>query len=148
MQRNIHTEIDRLLSQAKRSPDAPFYTDTGFQRKLERIKNRERSFASVHLLYLPRAKRERVQKAEIEQAVSQAELTTKQKQIVLDRLCGMTWEEIGRNYGSSKQNVAKIFQRAMKKVRYALSTNPFRGLHEVYWQEVTRFSVARSGRRW
>jgi hypothetical protein len=147
MQRNIHTETDRLLSQASRSPDAPFYTDVGFQRKLERIKNRETSFASINLLYLPRAERKRIQKTEIEQAISQAKLSTKQKQIVLDRLCGMTWREIGRNHGNSKQNAAKIFQRAMKRVRHALTTNPFRGLHEVYWQEVMRFSVARNGRR-
>lgn len=147
MQRNIHTQTDRLLSQVNRSPDAPFYTDTGFQRKLERIKHREISFASVNLLYLPKAERRRVQKAEIEDAIIQANLTAKQKQIVRDRLCGMTWNEIGRNCGNSKQNVAKIFQRAMRRVRHALNTNPFEGLHEVYWQEVMRFSVVRSGRR-
>lgn len=148
MQRNIHTETDRLLSQASRSPDAPFYTDVGFQRKLERIKNREISFASVNVLYFPRGEKQRIKKSEMEEAISQAKLTTKQKQIVLDRLCGMTWKEIGRNHGNSKQNAAKIFQRAMKKVRHALTTNPFRGLHEVYWQEVMRFSVVRNGRRW
>ncbi len=67
-----------------------------------------------------------------------AKLTRRQSKVLELRLGGWTFEEIGNKRGHSRQGAQQIFSQALKKLARALRVYPYKGLSEVYQDELRR----------
>lgn len=125
---------DSLLALCERDPQAPCYSEEGFRKKLEVDRRRQSR------LEPPRARLELSYLIEHEwsEIVRLARLTARQKEVFAKRLSGWTFEEIGRASGRTRQGAQRVFSQAAAKLVRAWSEFPYRGLAEVYRQEVTR----------
>lgn len=125
---------DALLTLCERDRDAPHYTERSFESKLLVARRREPRLAhlamgrSAHPLLC----------SEVEAIIAEANLTDRQKTVCRLRMQGRTFEEIGRLGGHTKQGAQSIFSQAIKKLVRAQDVYPFRGLSEVYRDEVRR----------
>lgn len=125
---------DALLSQVERDASAPHYTENTFRRKV--IDANRRAFGAPYPLggkewhYLLRQ--------EWREVVERARLTDRQSEVLSLRLEGRTFEEIGVRYGHSKQGAQNIYFQAAKKLVRAWADYPYRGLHQVFRDEVRR----------
>ncbi|MCH8275709.1 MAG: hypothetical protein IH851_13070 [Armatimonadetes bacterium] len=142
---NLAEEADRILAPLPRDPSRPHYTTATFERKLRKARDRERRCSpefrplTEATLYL--------QRRDVLHTVESAGLTRRQSEVFYARAGGDSWAEIGRRHGHTKQGAFQIFKQALKKIRRAFECNPFRGLHQVYRQEVSRFAPSRLGGR-
>lgn len=125
---------DLLLVGVERDPVAPHYREDSFRRKLDVAHRRESKMTppdggqeAVHLL--------RTQWMEVTEA---AGLTARQLQVVQMRLEGRTFEEIGATNGTTKQGAQNVFFQAAKKLVRTWMEYPYRGLDQVYREEVRR----------
>lgn len=123
--------------------DYPFCSEESFERKLRRHRRLQSTLSDriceeIEIVQL--------ETEEFHAAIERASLTRKQQATFQKYLQGYTLEEIGRQLGITKQAVAKNLRLALKKVRLAWEQNPYRGLAEVYRQEVQR-SCGLIGRR-
>lgn len=132
---------DALLSTVERDRNAPHYGESVFARKMRLAQRRDRTVRPTQgpsqCPYLLR-----VECLEVFQA---AQLTDAQSEVLLLRLEGRTWEEIGQLRGHTKQGAQRIFTQASRKLRRAWVEYPYRGLPRVYEDEVKR--RCRSGYR-
>ncbi|MCW5941634.1 MAG: hypothetical protein KIS66_05350 [Fimbriimonadaceae bacterium] len=125
---------DALLTLCERDRDAPHYTERAFEGKLAVAHRREPRLAHLamgrggHPLLC----------SEIEAILVDAGLTDRQKTVFRLRAQGRTFEEIGRLGGHTKQGAQSIFSQAKKKLERAQDVYPYRGLSEVYHDEVRR----------
>lgn len=69
----------------------------------------------------------------------QAQLTRRQREVLLHKANGETWVEIGLRFGTSKQAAQRIFSQAVGRIRTAWRANKYAGLAEVYRAEVRRY---------
>ncbi len=127
---------------SERKGEYPFTREDSFERKLRRHRKRQQSLgeqvcpAHTAVLYL--------EQVEIEELLRNADLTPRQRFVCEHYLQGWTLQEIGNRMRVSKQAVAKTLKFAIAKLKRAWYANPYRGLAEVYRQEVSRY---RNGRR-
>lgn len=125
---------DALLTLCERDRNAPHYTERAFETKLLDARRREPRLAHLamgrggHPLLC----------SEIEAIITDARLTDRQKTVFRLRMQGRTFEEIGKLGGHTKQGAQSVFCQAMKKLVRAQDVYPFRGLSDVYQDEVRR----------
>ena len=67
-----------------------------------------------------------------------ARLTRRQSKVLEMRLGWWTFEEIGVKRGHTRQGAQQIFLQALKKLARALRVYPYKGLSEVYQDELRR----------
>lgn len=124
---------DALLALCEPEPSAPFYTEPRFELRMRTDRRRTRELATrtppLPDLFLGR---------ECRSVIRAAKLTQRQWQVVHLRLAGVTFEQIGRIGGHSKQGAQNIFVAALKKIRHAFTVYPYAGLSDVYRSETRR----------
>lgn len=139
-EKSIRFVADRLLAETPRDPSAPHYTEQRFDRKRREMLQRLPSLPMPE----PHGVQRELLLAEWKEVIELAGINERQVELLSLRYDGWTFEEIGRAYGVSKQAIAAAFAKAGKRLFAAWSLYPYRGLAEVYAQEVRR----RSKRRW
>ncbi len=127
---------DAILARIPRDPDRPHYIEQWFARKLRIARARDRENAR-------RLQRETdmsapLWRAEVKRFLERADLTRIQAMVVRAFLCGLSWAEIGRRTGRTKQSAQQHFRAALRKLQRAARTDPYAGLAEVYRAEVRR----------
>lgn len=130
----LSTNADRLLASIERDPAAPHYTECSFRRKVDDSNRR------AHFLPLPLGGKEadELVRSEWAAVIDAARLTQRQLEVLHLRLEGHTFEHIGRLGGHTKQGAQNIFFQAAKKLVRTWMDYPYRGLADVYRQEVRR----------
>lgn len=125
---------DALLSKVERDPSAPHYSEDSFRRKVDDSNRR------THLLPLPLGGKESnyLLQSEWADVVEASCLTRRQCEVFAMRLAGHTFEQIGLRHGHSKQGAQNIFFQAAKKLARAWVHYPYRGLAQVFREEVRR----------
>ncbi|MCX7926311.1 MAG: LuxR C-terminal-related transcriptional regulator [Fimbriimonadales bacterium] len=73
-------------------------------------------------------------------------LTTREQYILRRMLEGATQEEIGREYGITKQAVSKTYRKAVAKVQLRVQLTPYDDIGEVYRELVSRGGNPSDGR--
>jgi len=131
---------DELLSGESRDPDRPWYCEETFRRKLALAHRRE----AAAPLAMPDLGAQLLTR-EWNGLIGHAHLTACQREVLLLRLQGMTYEAIGVRRGHTKQGAKRIFQQAAGKIAEARETYPFCGLAEVYREETRRRGANRTG---
>jgi DNA-binding CsgD family transcriptional regulator len=132
--RSLSYLADCLLSEADRDPHYPFYTEDSYRRKIGKSAERDRKFSPR----TPEPAFDRVTRREWREILLAARLTQRQHEIVVRRLAGWTFEEIGRRYGHTKQGSESIWRQAKRKIIAAHASYRYVGLAEVYRSEVRR----------
>jgi hypothetical protein len=125
---------EALLALCERRPEAPFYSEEHLARKLKEAEWREPLSARIEL---PDDGNELTQ-AECREVLRLARLTYNQWSVMSMRLDGMTFEDIGRRRGCTKQTAMNVFVIALKKLTRSHTVYPYVGLGEVYREEVRR----------
>lgn len=125
---------DALLSCIERDSDAPHYREDRFRKKLRTAHDRE--------IRLPMAEvgleARELLRHQWSEVTESANLTERQLEVVRLRLEGHTFEQIGALKGASKQGAQNVFFQAAKKLVKAWMEYPYRGLDQVYKDEVQR----------
>lgn len=143
MQSRIMSEAaDALLSLVEKDPLVPHYGEQSFRRKIATSNRRSRA------LEAPLGGKEFVYLLQEEWAdvIRDAGLTVRQLEVLALRLEGNTFEQIGTIGGHTKQGAQNIFFQAAKKLVRAWMDYPYRGLHQVYREEVRRGTRSRTSR--
>ena len=131
---------DALLALCEKSPERPHYSEEGIRCKLKMAERREPLYG-----HLVRQRGEDpLLRGECLDVFESARLTARQYDVLLKRLEGWTFDEIGSANGHSKQGAQHIFVQALKKIARAFRVYPFKGLSEVYRWE-TRRGLSRTG---
>lgn len=130
----IGIEADRLLSALPPDPEAPFLTEASYKRKVTRSQMRDRK---IKIAYR-RLAEDYLFKREWEAVVERARLTPRQRDVLDQRVLGVTFEEIGKKSKRTKQCAQQIFMQALKKIGRSLHVYPYAGLSEVYRTETRR----------
>jgi hypothetical protein len=130
----LEAEADDLLRALDRDPGRPHYSEDSFRRKLDASRRRDQRLPE------PANCRESAALLESEwEAVRRlACLTHAQEEVVAMRLEGHTFEQIGEARGHSKQGAQNVFFQATKKLVRCWMEYSYRGLHQVYREEVRR----------
>jgi hypothetical protein len=131
---------EALLALCERSSDRPFYSEQMLERKLKVAQQKDPLYG--HLLM--GRNEDEILRHECQEIFTRARLTERQASVLTMRLDGFTFEEIGRRGGHTKQGAQSIFLQALKKLTRAFRVYPFRGLNEVYRQELKRGVRSRS----
>lgn len=131
---------DALLAMCEPEPDAPYFTENGFETKLQRIRQRETYTASE----LISGRGDQMLTIECRDVMMAAGLTSRQREVLDLRLEGFTFEEIGGFSRTSKQAAMNVFIQALKKVSRTFRAYRYAGLSEVYGSEVKRRCRGRS----
>lgn len=127
---------DALLALCEKAPQRPYYSEEGLRAKLKRAERKDPLYG--HLVH--HRGEDPLLKSECAEVFSRARLTPRQSEVLLRRLEGWTFEEIGNSAGHSKQGAQHIFIQALKKIARSFHVYPFRGLSEVYRWETRRGS--------
>lgn len=125
---------DALLALCERDAERPCYSEHGIKVKQRLAAMRDHRYA--HCL-LPQSA-DPLLRHECNDVFARASLTDRQANVLLRRLDGWTFEEIGREAGHSKQGAQHIFVQAMKKLTLTFRVYPFKGLSDVYRWETHR----------
>lgn len=133
---------DALLAEFPRE-SVRVYSESAFEAKLRRA--RERKYRRREVESEAEDKTYLLRNC-LAAVVLRAGLTDRQKEILLMRFRGDGVTEIARQLGVSKQSIARCFEYAIAKLRRTWRSDAYADLHEVYWQEVTRFSNGNLGR--
>ena len=131
---------DALLAMCENERDAPFYTEGGYEAKLQRTRKRETTAADE----LVSGRGDQMLSVECRDVLAAAGLTPRQREVLDLRLEGFTFEEIGGFSQTSKQAAMNVFIQALKKISRTFRAYPYAGLSEVYGSEVKRRSRGRS----
>ncbi len=130
---------EALLALCERDRAAPHYSEAGFEAKLRSATRREAKFAHVAM---GRGSHPMLQ-SECEDVIAAADLTDRQRDVLMQRLEGRTFEEIGHAGGHTKQGAQSIFVQGLKKLMRAYDVYAYRGLCDVYRDEVRRGTRSR-----
>jgi hypothetical protein len=125
-----------LLALCEKAPQRPYYSEEGLRVKLKRSERKDPLYG--HLVH--HRGEDPLLKSECAEVFSRARLTPRQKEVLLRRLEGWTFEEIGNASGHSRQGAQHIFIQSLKKIARSFHVYPFRGLSEVYRWETRRGS--------
>lgn len=125
---------DQYLARVQRDPNSPHYGESSFKRKIENSNRRALN------LPLPLGGKESnyLLQEEWADVIKAASLTERQLTVLMLRLEGNTFEHIGVLGGHSKQGAQNIFFQAAKKLVRAWMEYPYRGLDQVFREEVRR----------
>lgn len=130
----LAAQAEELLRSISRDPSRPHYGEESFRKKLITARNRERR--------LPVTGECRGSDALVESEWAAVQrmacLTPVQEEVVAMRLEGHTFEHIGHVRGHTKQGAQNVFFQAAKKLIRAWMDYPYRGLHQVYREEIRR----------
>ena len=127
---------DALLALCAKERDAPFFTEGGYEAKLNRHRSRESAVAGD----LATGRVDSLLGVECRDVMRGAGLTAHQREVLDLRLEGFTFEEIGEHRRTTKQAAQNVFIQALKKVSRTFREYPYAGLSEVYRSEVKRRS--------
>lgn len=132
--RQMSDAADALLALIDRDREAPHYGESSFRRKLQDSNRRARRLPA------PTGGKEANYLLQEEwcEVIESAKLTTRQLEVLALRLEGHTFEQIGDLGGHTKQGAQNIFFQAAKKLVKAWMEYPYRGLHQVFREEVRR----------
>lgn len=130
----IEIEANQLLARVLKPKEYPYFTEDSLARKIRRAHARNRQIKWLQPLDPGGSLADREAMA----VLRRARLTTRQREVYFLRKIGLTFEEIGRRSGCSKQGVLNVFRQASKKLRVAWSAYPYQGLADVYRAEVAR----------
>ncbi len=137
MRRNaLSLAADELLSRIERDPRAPHYSEDSFRRKVDASNRR----ASTIPLPMGGKEAQYLLQQEWAEVVEAADLTQRQLDVLAMRFAGYTFEAIGAKGGHTKQGAQNIFFQAAKKLARAWMNYPYRGLSQVFREEVRRGS--------
>lgn len=125
---------DTLLALCDSPPDAPFLPD----RKLVRRQAKEEEGDVIYVNFATGRRYDDLMRIECLEVFERARLTAKQRDVVVKKLEGWTFEEISRANRSTRQSVYTCFLNGIKKLRRALRVYPYTGLSEVYRSETKR----------
>lgn len=127
---------DALLALCDKPEDRPFYTEQALQRRFKEI-----TCDSVIFLNVVAGDEDDVLfRREYEAVFEEAKLTERQRQVAGRKFQGLSFEQIGRALGISKQSAQSTFTQALRKLYRALKTYPYAGLSEIYRSETHRGS--------
>lgn len=133
-------EADRILAAIVRD-DRPHYKT---ERIVQKARNDRRRCKDLSLVTLPRCEAALfIRRRTIRRVLDASKLTRRQVEVLLAKVHGETWLQIGRRFGYSKQAAQGIFKQAICKVRRAWEAYPYAGLEEVYRKEVGRYARRR-----
>lgn len=121
------------------SEEYPYLSEESYERK--RRRHRQNGWSVPLVENAPaRAKVELalLNQAEWEHVISHAGLTTVQAYVLIEYGFGKTIAEIAQERGTSKQAVWRSLKSAIAKVKFALESDPYAELAEVYEREVNR----------
>ncbi|HMS54369.1 MAG TPA: sigma factor-like helix-turn-helix DNA-binding protein [Fimbriimonadaceae bacterium] len=125
---------DTLLSLCEAPPDAPFL----HERKLVRRQAREEEGEVIYVNFASGRRYDELMRGECMAIFEQAKLTERQRDVVVMKLDGWTFQEIAESKRTTKQSVHTCFLHGIKKLRRALHVYPYTGLSEVYRAELKR----------
>ena len=131
---------DALLALCGDSQGAPFFLEDSYSVK---VKNDRRRDWFLELANIRRPSDVLFQE-ECRAIVRKADLTENQAEVLDLRLNGLSFEQIGRQRGKTRQAVMNIFLQAIKKIGRVMRVYPYAGLSDVYRYEVRRGSKNRS----
>ncbi len=125
---------DALLEMCAKERTAPFLTEEGFERRLQRFQSRERRPAEE----LISGRGDAMLSVECRDVMQGAGLTERQREVLEMRLDGFTFDEIGQFRRITKQGAKSVFIQALKKIARTFRDYRYAGLSEVYRSEVKR----------
>lgn len=125
---------DALLAMVGQDHSAPFELDA-FDRKRPTTARQKEA-----LIRFASAKRpeDELLENECRTIFDKANLTEKQAEVLDLRLLGLSFEQIARCKGTSRQGSMKVFLQAIKKIGRVMRVYPYTGLSDVYRYEVRR----------
>jgi hypothetical protein len=133
---DLNFVAEALLAMCEKESRRPYYSEHNMLAKLKVAERREPLYG--HLVV--QRGEDPLLKSECADVFARAKLTQRQADVLMKRLEGWTFEEIGNAGGHSKQGAQNIFVQALKKIARSFRVYPFRGLSEVYRWETRRGS--------
>jgi hypothetical protein len=131
---------EALIALCERSDSRPCYSDEGLKIKLKRAEWKDPIYG--HLVR--HQGEDPLLQKECDDVFTIARLTRRQSDVLLQRLEGWTFDEIGQAGKHTKQAAQNIFVQALKKIARAFRVYAYKGLSDVYRQE-TRRGVRKAG---
>ena len=131
---------DALLALCGESQGAPFLLNDHFEIKAKADRRTDWFLEMANV----RRPSDVLFQEECRAIVRKAELTNNQAEVLDLRLNGLSFDQIGRRRGKTRQAVMKIFLQAIKKIGRVIRVYPYAGLSDVYRYEVRRGSRNRS----
>ncbi len=122
---------DLLLRLAGRDEDYPAYTEARNAQREQVDSQRAGELAPLHH-NLQMDAVEFLRRREVRLMLDSAYLTPRQREVIELFVSGYTFEEIGRQWGISKQAANKLFLRACEAIRRRWSQHPLYGLTCTY----------------
>jgi hypothetical protein len=133
-------EADRILAAIVRD-DRPHYKT---ERIIQKARTDHRRCKDLSLITPPRCEAtHEIRRRTVQRVLEASKLTRRQLEVLLAKVQGDSWLQIGRRFGYSRQAAQGIFKQALRKVRKAWVAYPFAGLEEVYRKEVSRYAQRR-----
>lgn len=126
---------DALLALAAEDRHAPFHTEEALNAKMRLEDARRATFAEI---IAPDQCFDYLIECECRAILEGACLTQIQMDVLKLRLAGRRFEEIGRLRSHTKQGAQRIFVQAIKKLSRSYHVYRYRGLSDVYRNEVNR----------
>jgi hypothetical protein len=125
---------DSLLALCEGEPRLTIYSEAALERKLQISRIRDPVWAMAQLKHPGDVLFE----AECREIVSRARLTDRQRDVLVLRVIGVSFDQIGRRFGATRQGAQQVFVQAIKKISRACRVYPYRGLADVYRFETRR----------
>jgi hypothetical protein len=132
----VLSEIADLMLAAVPRDQHPHYQERTMQRK--QIRQERACLNNVERFRLFHDRDTGLLLHEWEEIVTDANLTDTQTDVLTQRLQGESFEAIGEKRGHTKQGAQRIFSQAKAKLVRAYARYPFRGLSQVYNEEMAR----------
>jgi len=133
---DVAEEATRLIATCEQNREAPFYSESTFSRRLR--------YAAQRQSRIPFRSRDPgvdyLRRQEWQRIVDRARLTPKQQAVIVARLNGWTFEEIGRRFGHTKQAAQNVFRQAAAKLVRAWNDEPLTGMADAYREDLKRGS--------
>ncbi|MDX2064694.1 MAG: hypothetical protein SFX74_03020 [Fimbriimonadaceae bacterium] len=125
---------ESLLALCEGESKLNFYSDAALERKLLQSRHTDPVWALAQLRHPGDALFE----AECREIVSRARLTERQRDVLCLRVVGVSFDQIGRRFGATRQGAQHVFVQALRKISRACRVYPYRGLADVYRFETRR----------
>ncbi len=131
-----------LLRLVGRDEHYPAYTETRNAQREMADAQRAAQLAPLHH-NLQRDAVDFLRRREVLMMLDCASLTPRQREVVQLYVAGYTFEEIGRQWGISKQAANKLFVRACEAIRRSWFKHPMHGLTRTYSEATLRHYARR-----
>ena len=118
--------------------NAPYELDTIIRKR--RMSDRQKSIFVT--MATARRPGDELLESECRTIFDRAKLTENQAEVLDLRLLGLTFEQIAKCKGTSRQGSMKVFLQAIKKIGRVMRVYPYTGLSDVYRYEIRRGSIS------